>query len=102
MKSELFGQLCSKQREYLRRTNRTIDESAIFEEIHGKFEASWVKLSDRLRIVPGKRVVSLLNNYLQNNFSVTEDFSVSFPGSQFFQKGIEIEAKEPDEVLVGR
>lgn len=30
-----------------------------------------------------------------------EDFAVGFSGSQLFQKGFEIEAEEPDEVLVG-
>jgi hypothetical protein len=29
-----------------------------------------------------------------------EDFAVGFSGSQLFQKGFEIEAEEPDEVLV--
>ena len=30
-----------------------------------------------------------------------EDFAVGFSGSQLFQKSFEIEAEEPDEVLVG-
>jgi len=72
MKSEVFGQLSSRQREFFRRTNRTIDDdSAIMKEIHGQFEASWKSLSERLNIVPGKQVISSLNDYLQSNFSVS-------------------------------
>jgi hypothetical protein len=63
--------LSSRQREFLRRTDRTIDDSAILQEIHGQFEASWENLSQRLNIVPGKQVVSSLNEYLQSNFSVS-------------------------------
>src|SRR5262249_1288294 len=71
MKSEVFGQFSSRQRKFLRRTNRTIDESAIIKEIHGHLKGAWESLPERLNIVPGKQVISSLNDYLQSHFSVS-------------------------------
>jgi hypothetical protein len=83
LKSDVFGQLCTRQKDFLRRTNRTVDESAIVSEIHTEFENSWKDLARRLTVVPGKRIISLLNDYLQEEFSV----SVSATGiAECFEK----------------
>lgn len=51
--------------------NKRIDESTHLEGRLREFDESWTNLEGRLKIVPGKELISNLNQYLQENYVIT-------------------------------
>ena len=55
--------------EYLRHTGK--DPASLTQETIEAFEQSWQSLDSRLAIIPGKEVLSLLNQELQQHHGIT-------------------------------
>lgn len=75
LKHKILAQLQARQFDYLRKRNPEIDKSNITEEILDKFESSWSSIEKRLTILPGKEILSRLNEYLQTNYKFTISIS---------------------------
>ena len=71
IKHEIQGQYTARQIDYQRTLGAKIDNARISSETAAWFERAWATLDTRLSIVPGKRVLSLLNEYLQKHYKVT-------------------------------
>lgn len=69
MKSEVQGQYVGKRTDYLRRTRK--DTSTIASETIAQFDRKWIALETRLEIVPGKDVLKLLRDELQQQYGIT-------------------------------
>ena len=79
MKSNTAVQLMSTGEKYLKRVKPGVDSATINEIILRDFETAWPHLDERLEIVPGKKCLSAVNEYLQNRYSIslTESFIIS-------------------------
>lgn len=50
---------------------RSLDESTLTTQAVKKFDEAWETLAGRLAIVPGKRVLALLNAHLQETYGIS-------------------------------
>ena len=71
MKSEVFGQCNASGVKALIEANRGLDVSTASSIIYREFEARWGTLADRLKVVPGKTLLSRLNDWLQTTYGVS-------------------------------
>lgn len=71
MRSRVNAQFMSKREKYLKAASPSADSATINEKMLEDFEELWSKMESRLEIVPGKELLSMLNEYLQSNFSVS-------------------------------
>ena len=71
MKSRINAQFMSKRQQHLRNINPRLDAATINQTLLEDFETIWQSLEGRLRVVPGKDVLTALNRHLQKNHSVT-------------------------------
>lgn len=74
------AQYISKRLSFEKNVYPNLDDSTITEKIMMEFEEQWEKIENRLCIVPGKQVFSLLNKYLQENYKITLTFSQVIDG----------------------
>lgn len=71
MRNMISGQFLSKRLEYERIRHPGLDNATINQRLLEEFDSVWSELSSRLKIVPGKELLSQLNNYLQGKYVVT-------------------------------
>jgi hypothetical protein len=71
MKSDVFGQCNALGVKALTDVNRGIDLSTATAQVHREFEARWGSRDERLNIVPGKILLSRLNDWLQLELGVS-------------------------------
>ncbi|ODR98969.1 hypothetical protein AUC68_07365 [Methyloceanibacter methanicus] len=71
IKQETSGIYISQMVESEKRTSPTIDRSTLTTRAVKCFEEAWGDSSSRLKIVPGKKVFSMLNAHLQEHYGVS-------------------------------
>ena len=79
------AQLQANRIKYEKSKNPRIDESTIIEKILQEFELIWSELGIRLKYIPGKAFLSMLNTYLQEKYSINisqSDIIISFHKTQ--------------------
>jgi energy-coupling factor transporter ATP-binding protein EcfA2 len=65
------AQLQSHRLKFEKSLNPRLDESTIIEKILNNFEIQWNNLPERLKIVPGKDILSSINEFLQKEYKIT-------------------------------
>jgi len=65
------AQLQSHRLKFEKSKNPKTDESTIIESILDEFEALWLSLTERLKIIHGKDFLADVNSYLQDNYKVS-------------------------------
>ena len=70
-KHKTQSQLQAHRLKYEKSANPRNDESSIIENLLKEFEQQWIDLNQRLKIIPGKDFLSVLNSKLQENYKVT-------------------------------
>ncbi len=71
IRQEVLGQYISHYVEGQKVITRGVDETTLTTEAVKKFDEAWKDLSSRLAIVPGKRVLALLNAHLQDTYGIS-------------------------------
>lgn len=73
LKHDTFGQILANKIRFAQSTGSPKDPATISKEVSMEFEASWVDLDKRLRIVSGKEFISAISTKLQQTkgFSIT-------------------------------
>lgn len=71
MRNKISGQFLSKRMEYERSKQPGLDNATINQRLLEEFDNVWSNLSSRMKVVPGKDILSNLNNYLQGKYVVT-------------------------------
>jgi predicted ATP-dependent endonuclease of OLD family len=71
LKTYTMSQIILKQKEYIHSLSPHLDDSTITENILRNFESLWISIEERIKIVSGKKVLSALNTYLQENYKIT-------------------------------
>ena len=67
MKSKVNAQFMSKREKFLKSANPGLDPASINQKMLEDFDALWSNMESRLKIVPGKDLLSALNEYLQDS-----------------------------------
>lgn len=76
LKSRISGQFLSKRSAFEKAKSPGLDQATINQRLLDEFEELWKYLPKRLEIVPGKEILSQLNQYLQNKYKVTLTASI--------------------------
>ncbi len=71
MKHDVISQYLVKEEPYKKIQDKGKDSSTLTKEILKKYEEKWENFEDRMKIVPGKELLSKLNGYLQDEYKVT-------------------------------
>lgn len=71
LRNKISGQFLSKRMEYERSKQPGLDNATINQRLLEEFDGVWSNLSSRIKVIPGKIVLSDLNNYLQEKYVVT-------------------------------
>lgn len=71
LKNDIQGQFLAKREPYEDRRNIGHDPATIKSSLLSDFDKLWAEFDLRMELVPGKAVLSLLNNYLQGEYSVS-------------------------------
>jgi energy-coupling factor transporter ATP-binding protein EcfA2 len=71
MEDEVFGELIANRDRFLRRTGPGVDSATVTKETLRRERVRWSSLDSRLELVPGKKVLSALNNRLQKEVGIT-------------------------------
>ncbi len=71
MKSDVFGQYNANGVKEYREANPGVDVATISANVHRELERRWSNFEERLKVVPGKRLLTDLNTRLQDEFGVT-------------------------------
>lgn len=71
IKRKIHSKYLAKRRPYEKKANPKFDDSTIDEKIMTEFDILWGNFDDRMRIVPGKKILALLNEYLQDNYKIS-------------------------------
>lgn len=79
MKADVFGQFSSHQWKVIKAKQDGVDDSTISKKLVVMFEAAWNDHDARLRMVPGKKVLAMLNTRLTEKYgiSLTPSFIVA-------------------------
>jgi predicted ATP-dependent endonuclease of OLD family len=70
-KHKVVAQYMTRREQYEKAKKTNLDPTTIKQKIMIELDELWDKLSDRVRIVPGKEVFASLNQYLQQQYKVT-------------------------------
>lgn len=70
-RTEVIGQIISKRQAFYKKKRSAIDSSTIITEATKWFDEKWGSLDSRIQIVPGKQVLSALNQSLQNRYGIS-------------------------------
>lgn len=70
-KNRTQSQLHAHRLKYEKSKNSKIDEATILQKSLDEFDKDWEQLSERLKMVPGKEFISVLNQKLQEQLSLT-------------------------------
>lgn len=65
MKNKVQSQLVTSRQTFERRTHPSVHPSNVFEAAMNEFDVEWETFANRMRLVSGKEVLSVLNHYLQ-------------------------------------
>lgn len=71
LKNRISGQFLSKRAAFEKAKSPGLDSATINQNLLEEFDALWGELPKRLEIVPGKEILSSLNQYLQDKYKVT-------------------------------
>jgi hypothetical protein len=71
LKNTVQAQYSARRSEYLRRMGDKRDTATVFRETGDWFDKEWKTLDGRIRITPGKEVLSTLREWAQERFGVT-------------------------------
>ena len=71
MKSKINAQFMSRREKYLKAANPGLDPVTINERMLEEFDKLWSNMKTRLDIVPGKDLLSSLNEHLQDKYSIS-------------------------------
>jgi hypothetical protein len=71
LKSRTRSQFLSKRAAFEKTKSPGLDQATITEKLLDEFDELWRELSKRLEIVPGKELLSQLNQYFQATYKVT-------------------------------
>lgn len=71
MKNKISGQFISKRFTFEKAKSPGLDAATINQRLLEEFDDLWQELPRRLEIVPGKELLSKLNQYLQSKYKVT-------------------------------
>jgi AAA domain, putative AbiEii toxin, Type IV TA system len=71
LRNDLQGQYLVKRQFYEKARNPGYDPATISSRLLSEFDQLWTNFSERIVIVPGKSVLSLLNKSLQDQYKVT-------------------------------
>jgi len=87
LKNQILGQYLANREPYERQQHPDHDLATIKAKLLVDFDQLWSTLNSRLHIIPGKHVLSLLNKYLQEKYSVS--LSIQGVVSSFEQNEIQ-------------
>lgn len=71
MKPDVFGQFSSHQWKVIKAEQEGIDDSTINKQLLVAFEAAWNDHDARLRMVPGKKLLAMLNARLTDEYGIS-------------------------------
>lgn len=71
LKIDILGQYLTQRSNYERSKNSSIDRATINSKMLKEFDHIWNDFTMRMVIVPGKQVLSLLNQQLQKKYKIT-------------------------------
>jgi len=71
MKADIFGQFSSNRWKAIKSQHEGIDNSTINKQLMVEFEDVWNDYDSRLRMVPGKKLLAMLNAYLTENYGIS-------------------------------
>lgn len=69
MKEEVLAQLMARRHDYLQHTGQ--DKSRLYKDVLSAFDKRWLNLQERLALVPGKDVLRLFRERIQELIGVT-------------------------------
>ncbi|WP_295966354.1 ATP-binding protein [uncultured Xanthomonas sp.] len=70
LKPDIFGHFSSRVIDQFREENKAQDASTLHSRAHALFEEQWKDFDRRLAMVPGKKVLAKLNEFIQKKYSV--------------------------------
>lgn len=70
-KNETLSQYLAHRRKFIKPVFPGTDDAVINSEVLKEFEEEWKTLNGRLRLIPGKEVVSNLNKFLQDSYNIS-------------------------------
>ncbi len=71
MKPDIFGQFSSHQWKVIKSQEEGIDGSTISKQLMIDFDSLWNDHDARLRMVPGKKLLAMLNAYLSKKYGIS-------------------------------
>lgn len=71
LKNPILGQYLANREPYEKQQHPDHDVATIKASLLVEFDKIWYNFESRVNIIPGKQVLSLLNKYLQEKFSVS-------------------------------
>lgn len=71
LEHEITSQYLEREKPFLIKTCKSIDNTTITSEILKKYSAKWKCIHERVKIVPGKDVLTRLNGYLQEKYKIS-------------------------------
>ncbi len=71
MKNKILAQYLERRKPYEKAKNHGIADETITERLMSEYDISWNDFSQRLRMVPGKETLAVLNSYLQDKYGIT-------------------------------
>ncbi|MGH9403300.1 MAG: ATP-dependent nuclease [Terriglobia bacterium] len=71
MKHDVQAQHLKRQHPFAKALNRSLDDTSVTSQLLDAFDQKWANLESRLRMAPGKEVLSRLNAHLQTMYGVT-------------------------------
>lgn len=71
LKTTVGGQYVARYAQFEMIRRKGVDPATVAAEAMGRFEKGWQTLETRLNLVPGKHVLSLLNQHLQEKYQVS-------------------------------
>lgn len=69
LKGEVLSQLMARRHDYLRPTG--VDPSQLYKDVLGVFDSRWATLDTRIELVPGKEVLRVFRQRVQDDYGVT-------------------------------
>ena len=71
LRNDIIAHCMSMQAEFVSSSTPGLDKSSIHKMVLDEFEGVWSNPDSRIRIIPGKQTLSLLNKHLQENYSIS-------------------------------
>jgi energy-coupling factor transporter ATP-binding protein EcfA2 len=71
MKADIYGQFSSHRWKVIKLQQEGVDNSTINKQLMVEFEAVWNDYDLRLRMVPGKKLLAMLNIHLTEKYSIS-------------------------------